>query len=77
MQLDQIFDAFDPVTRRAFQVWQQQLALAVTGNGQNLNNVLGNLPAFAADSTDVLHVLDVEHRRCRGWSATAAPCSLR
>src|SRR5262249_18319599 len=49
VQLDQIFDAFDPVTRRAFQVWQQQLAIAVTGNGQNLNNALGNLPVFAAD----------------------------
>ena len=61
VQLDQIFDALDPATRRAFQVWQQQLALAVKGNGQNLNNVLGNLPAFSADATDVLQVLDVEH----------------
>ena len=61
MQLAQIFDALDPATRRAFQVWQQQLAVAVKGNAQNLNNVLGNLPAFSADATDVLKVLDVEH----------------
>ncbi len=61
VQLDQIFDALDPATRRAFQVWQQQLALAVRGNGRNLNSVLGNLPAFSADATDVLQVLDVEH----------------
>jgi phospholipid/cholesterol/gamma-HCH transport system substrate-binding protein len=66
VQLDQIFDAFDPVTRRAFQVWQQQLAIAVTGNGQNLNNALGNLPEFAADTTDVLRVLDIEHRSLVG-----------
>jgi virulence factor Mce-like protein len=66
VQLDQIFDAFDPVTRRAFQVWQQQLAVAVGGNGQNLNNALGNLPEFAADSTDVLRVLDIEHRSLLG-----------
>ncbi len=61
VQLDQIFDAFDPVTRRAFQAWQQQLAIAVRGNGANLNNAIGNLPPFAADATDVLRVLDVEH----------------
>ncbi len=66
VQLDQIFDALDPVTRRAFQVWQQQLAIAVNGNAQNLSNVLGNLPAFSADATDVLRVLDVEHTAVTG-----------
>jgi virulence factor Mce-like protein len=61
VQLNQIFDAFDPVTRRAFQAWQQELATALRGNGENLNNTLGNLPAFAGDASDVLQVLDVEH----------------
>jgi len=61
VQLSDIFDAFDPSTRRAFQVWQQELARAVVGNDQNLNDVLGNLPVFAADTTDLLSVLDVEH----------------
>ncbi len=61
VQFDQILNALDPTTRRAFQVWQQQLALALAGNDQNLNSVLGNLPQFAADATDVLRVLDVEH----------------
>jgi virulence factor Mce-like protein len=60
VQLDQIFNALDPTTRRAFQVWQQELASALAGNDQNLNNVLGNLPTFAADATDILRVLDVE-----------------
>jgi phospholipid/cholesterol/gamma-HCH transport system substrate-binding protein len=60
-QLSDIFNAFDPTTRRAFQVWQQQLAKAISGNDQNLNDVLGNLPAFAADATDILQVLDVQH----------------
>ena len=31
VQLSDIFDALDPKTRRAFQVWQQQLAKAVQG----------------------------------------------
>ena len=56
-----IFNTFDPTTRHAFQVWQQELAKAVSGNDQNLNDVLGNLPTFAADATDILQVLDVQH----------------
>jgi virulence factor Mce-like protein len=59
--LDEIYNAFDPVTRKAFQVWQDQLAVAIQGNDQNLSNVLGNLPTFAADASDILTVLDVEH----------------
>jgi len=61
VQLDQIFNALDPTTRHAFQQWQQQLALAVKGNDQNFSNALGNLPAFAADGTDLLQVLDIQH----------------
>lgn len=61
VQLDQIFNAFTPATRRAFQVWQEQLEKALRGNDENLNNVLGNLPTFAADTTDILQVLDVQH----------------
>ena len=62
VQLSDIFNAFDPTTRRAFQVWQQQLAKAIGGNDQNLNDVLGNLPTFAADATDILQVLGVQHQ---------------
>jgi virulence factor Mce-like protein len=61
VQLDKIFNALNPPTRHAFQVWQQELALAVNGNSQNLNSVFGNLPRFAADSTDLLQVLDLQH----------------
>jgi phospholipid/cholesterol/gamma-HCH transport system substrate-binding protein len=66
VQLDEIFNALDPITRRAFQVWQRQLAIAVAGNGQNLNSTIGNLPQFAANATDVLRVLDIEHRSVIG-----------
>jgi phospholipid/cholesterol/gamma-HCH transport system substrate-binding protein len=61
VQLSDIFNALDPKTRHAFQTWQQELAKAVGGNDQNLNDVLGNLPTFAADATDILQVLDVQH----------------
>ena len=61
VQLSDIFNALDPRTRAAFQTWQQQLAKAIQGNDQNLNSVLGNLPQFTADASDILKVLDVEH----------------
>ena len=75
VQLDEIFNTFDPTTRQAFRTWQQELATAVCGtrvpslpspqpgcvNDKNLNDVLGNLPTFAVNLTDLLNVLDVEH----------------
>ncbi|HWC85167.1 MAG TPA: MlaD family protein [Solirubrobacteraceae bacterium] len=79
VQLDQIFNAFDPTTRRAFQVWQQSLAQSIAGNGQNLNSVLGNLPTFAADGSDLLQTLDIEHgavqRLIRGGGTVFAALS--
>ncbi len=61
VQLDQIFNTFDPTTRAAFRQWQQEIAKAVTGNDQNLNDTLGNLPPFAINFTQLIQVLDVEH----------------
>jgi virulence factor Mce-like protein len=61
VQLDDIFSALNAPTRHAFQQWQQALAAAIKGNDQNLNFVLGNLPTFAADSSDILKVLDIQH----------------
>jgi phospholipid/cholesterol/gamma-HCH transport system substrate-binding protein len=61
VQLDEIFDAFDPTTRKAFRTWQQSLAPAVKNRGQDLNDSLGNLPEFAASGSDVLEVLDAQN----------------
>jgi phospholipid/cholesterol/gamma-HCH transport system substrate-binding protein len=66
VQIDQVFDALSPPVRHAFQQWQQEMAVAVKGNDVNLNNVLGNLPAFSADATDLLQVLDVQHLAVEG-----------
>ena len=62
VQLDQIFNTFDPTTRAAFRSWQQELATAIRGNDQNLNDVLGNLPTFAINLTQLLQVLDIQHK---------------
>jgi phospholipid/cholesterol/gamma-HCH transport system substrate-binding protein len=76
VQLDQIFNAFNGPTRKAFMVWQQELAQALKGNGQNLNDVIGNLPSFAANASDLLTVLDVQQsaveQLIRGGAVTFA-----
>jgi phospholipid/cholesterol/gamma-HCH transport system substrate-binding protein len=69
VELDEIFQALDPVTRRAFQNWQQSLAKSVgTGaqsRGRDINDAFGNLPGFAQDATDVLNVLDEQSAEVR------------
>ncbi|HEY2603794.1 MAG TPA: MlaD family protein [Thermoleophilaceae bacterium] len=59
VQLDEIFNSFDPQTRKAFQQWVQQSAQTINGGrAQDLNDALGNLQGFAEDGADVLGVLD-------------------
>lgn len=60
VQLDDIFNALNAPTRKAFQQWQVALGKAVRGNDQNLNFVLGNLPTFATDASTTTQVLDVQ-----------------
>jgi phospholipid/cholesterol/gamma-HCH transport system substrate-binding protein len=60
VQLDEIFQALDPVTRRSFQNWQQDLAKGIRGRGLDFNDALGNLPRFVASGDDVLAVLDAQ-----------------
>jgi phospholipid/cholesterol/gamma-HCH transport system substrate-binding protein len=69
VELDEVFKALDPVTRKAFQNWQQSLAKSVgtnaTQRGRDLNDAFGNLPGFAQDATDVLTVLDEQSAEVR------------
>jgi phospholipid/cholesterol/gamma-HCH transport system substrate-binding protein len=62
VQLDEIFDALDPATRKAFRGWQQDLAKGIEGRGRDFNDALGTLPGFAADGADVLAVLDSQEQ---------------
>jgi phospholipid/cholesterol/gamma-HCH transport system substrate-binding protein len=56
--LDQIFSTFDPKTRRAFQTWMQQSAIALTNRGQQFNTALASLYPFATNVDVVLAVLN-------------------
>jgi hypothetical protein len=57
VQLDEIFRAFDPKTRLAFQTWMQQQGTALDQRGQDLNDALGNLAPFAQDVDKLLAIL--------------------
>ncbi len=57
VQLDQILSTFDPATRRAFMVWMQQGAIALTNRGQDFNSAIAELYPFATNVDSVLSVL--------------------
>jgi phospholipid/cholesterol/gamma-HCH transport system substrate-binding protein len=57
VQLDQILSTFDPATRAAFRVWQQQDAIALTNRGENLNAAFAELYPFAFNVDSLLAVL--------------------
>ena len=58
VQLDQILSTFDPKTRRAFSIWQQQDAIALTNRGQAFNQAFAELYPFATNVDSVLSVLN-------------------
>ena len=66
VELDEIFQTYDPTTRKAIQMWQQELGRGMKGRGQNLNNALGQLPEFTDSSSDLLEVLYRQEGAVRG-----------
>ncbi len=57
VQLDQIFSALDPRTRRAFETWMQQGGIALTNRGQQFSAAFADLYPFATNVDAVLSVL--------------------
>ena len=60
VELDEIFQTFDPRTRAAFQTWMQDQAEAVAGRGQDISSAIGNLPAFETDANTLLKILNTQ-----------------
>jgi phospholipid/cholesterol/gamma-HCH transport system substrate-binding protein len=59
VELDEVFRAFDPITRRYFQEWLHDAGIASTGEfASDLNDSLGNAAPFFEDGADVLRPLD-------------------
>ena len=66
VELDEIYDAFDDSTRRAFAEWVEELTKATKGGrGQDLNDAFGNFAGFATDGADLMQVLDEQHTAVR------------
>ena len=65
-QIDEIFNALDEETRRSFQRWQANAAVAIQDRGLDLNDALGNLGPFISDSSDVLETLNRQKAALKG-----------
>ena len=57
-QLDEILNTLDPYTRQAYRTWQQGVSKAINNRGDELNDAIGNLPAFVEAGADLTEVLD-------------------
>jgi phospholipid/cholesterol/gamma-HCH transport system substrate-binding protein len=66
VELDEVLQTYDRRTRRAFQLWQRELAVALDRRGESLNDALGQLPDFAESGSELLSVLDDQEREVRG-----------
>jgi phospholipid/cholesterol/gamma-HCH transport system substrate-binding protein len=60
VELDEILRTFDPETRERFSTWLDQQGRAALGNGEAINDAIGNLTPFAENTGDVLKVLRVQ-----------------
>ena len=55
VELDEIIQTFDPKTRAAFGIWQQELATASAGRGQDINDFFGAAAAARGPGDDAAH----------------------
>jgi phospholipid/cholesterol/gamma-HCH transport system substrate-binding protein len=55
--LDGILSAFDPKTRRAFQIWQQSVAEGINGRGEQINAAFASLDPFVEHANSLVGVL--------------------
>jgi phospholipid/cholesterol/gamma-HCH transport system substrate-binding protein len=55
--LDDILSAFDPKTRADFKIWQQAVAEAINGRGEQINTDFAELEPFAEHANQVLTIL--------------------
>ena len=56
--LDDILSAFDPKTRRYFQIWQQAVAEGINGKGESINASFASLQPFAEHANRLVTILN-------------------
>ncbi len=60
VQIDEIFQTFDPKTRAAFQEWMQNAAIAIQGQGQGFSAGIGELDTTFTEFDKLFRVLDTQ-----------------
>ncbi len=66
VELDEVFRAFDPRTRRYLQEWLEESGIAAKGQfGSDLNDSLGNAAPFFTGGADLLRPLDEQQLALR------------
>jgi phospholipid/cholesterol/gamma-HCH transport system substrate-binding protein len=55
--LDDILSAFDPKTRKDFQIWQQAVAVGIHGRGEQINAGFAQLEPFVASGNTLVAIL--------------------
>ena len=66
VELDEVFQAFDPRTRRYFQEWLHEVGIVSTEEfSADLNDSLGNAAPFFEDGADLLRPLDEQELALR------------
>jgi phospholipid/cholesterol/gamma-HCH transport system substrate-binding protein len=63
--LDGILSAFDPKTRRDFQIWQQSVAEGIDGRGEQINAAFSSLHPFVEHANTLVGVLDSQEGAVR------------
>jgi phospholipid/cholesterol/gamma-HCH transport system substrate-binding protein len=63
--LDGILEAFDPRTRREFQIWQKDLAEGINGRGEQINASFADLEPFAEHADRLVEILDSQEGALR------------
>jgi phospholipid/cholesterol/gamma-HCH transport system substrate-binding protein len=63
--LDGILSAFDPKTRRDFQIWQQSVAEGIDGRGEQINAAFSSLHPFVEHANTLVGILDSQEGAVR------------
>jgi virulence factor Mce-like protein len=63
--LDDILSAFDPKTRRDFQVWQQSVAEGINGRGEQINSDFAKLEPFVEHANQLVSILNEQEGAVR------------
>jgi virulence factor Mce-like protein len=62
VELDEIFQSFDPKTRQAMRVWYQGWERGVKNRGRDINDAIGHLPGALESGENILDVMRAQQR---------------